>query len=89
LSSSIVNIIFFAENHSMFLKVAANAADELFIATPCCVHAMDNIWYDKLHPEPTQLRHKFTMFIGFITFGLLAPVFASYRQTKWVRNNLF
>jgi hypothetical protein len=43
------------------LKVAADAEDELFIATPCCVEAMNNIWYDKLHPKQTK-RDKLNLF---------------------------
>jgi len=69
------------------LKVAADAQDELFIATSCCVEAMNNIWYDKLHPDQTEKRNKLSLFFGFISLGLLAPFYVSYRTTKKVRSH--
>ena len=57
------------------------------MAEPCSVEAMNNIWYDKLRPEQRRKRDFLTMFIGFISFGLLAPVFVSYRESDKVRNN--
>jgi hypothetical protein len=71
------------------LKVAADAQDESFIARPCCVEAMNNIWYDKLHPDQTRKRDKLSLFIGFISIGLLAPIFVSYRESQKVRIIIF
>ncbi|CAF1229892.1 unnamed protein product, partial [Rotaria sp. Silwood1] len=61
------------------LQVAADANDKLFIATPCCVEAINNIWYDKLHPEQTSLRNRFYLFCAIISLGLLAPPLLEYR----------
>jgi hypothetical protein len=72
----------------MYLKVAADAGDELFIATPCCVEAMNNIWYDKLYPKQTK-RDKLNLFFGFISLGLLAPNIVSYRTGEKVRSQSF
>jgi hypothetical protein len=71
----------------MYFKVAADARDELFIATPCCVEAINNIWYDKLHPDQTRKRDQLSLFFGFISLGLLAPVIVSYRTTEKVRSH--
>ncbi len=68
----------------MNLKVAADADDKLFLATQCCVEAVTNIWYDKLHPEQSSIRHKVSLFVGFVSLGLAAPVFVSYRKIKKV-----
>jgi hypothetical protein len=67
------------------LKVAADAQDKSFIATQCCVEAMYNIWYDKLHPDQTRKRDKLNLFVGFISLGFLAPVVVSYREAQEVR----
>jgi hypothetical protein len=73
----------------MHLKVAADAGDKLFIATPCCVEAMNNIWYDKIHSDQTRKRDKLSLFIGFISIGFLAPIFVSYREAQEVRIIIF
>jgi hypothetical protein len=73
----------------MYLKVAADAEDELFIATPCCVEAMYNIWYDKLHPDQTKKRDKLNLFVGFISLGIVAPSFVSYLEAQEVRIIIF
>jgi hypothetical protein len=73
----------------MHLKVAADAGDELFIARPCCVEAMNNIWYDKLHPDQTKKLDKLSLFIGFISLGLLEPHVISYRTAEKVRSQSF
>jgi len=68
----------------IYLKVAADAQDKLFIATPCCVQAMYNIWYDKIFPEKSWMN-KFVIMIGIVTFGLLAPPFVNFRMKEKVR----
>jgi hypothetical protein len=87
LSSSIIEIFFLIKNHLLYLKVAADAKDKLFIATPCSVQAMNNIWYDKLHPDKRRKRDLFALFIGVISLGFLAPFFVAYREGEVVRIN--
>jgi len=84
LSSSIFEIFFLLKTDLMSLKVAADAKDELFIATPCCVQAMKNVWYDKIYPEQTMRDH-LAMFFGFMTFGLSAPFSVPYREWQQVK----
>jgi hypothetical protein len=67
------------------LKVASDAKDKLFISTPCCVQAMDNIWYGKLHPQQSRQRNRVSMVIGFFSLGLLAPFMVNYRKGAGVR----
>ncbi|CAF1276333.1 unnamed protein product [Rotaria magnacalcarata] len=62
------------------LQVAADAHDKLFIATPCCVQAMNNIWFDKIYPEQSRKRNNISMGLGFISLGLLAPFLVNYRN---------
>ncbi len=62
------------------LKVAADAKDKLFIATPCCVQAMNNIWYGKIHPQQKRKRNTVSMIVGFFSLGLLAPFVVNYRK---------
>ncbi|UJR26318.1 hypothetical protein I4U23_007656 [Adineta vaga] len=62
------------------LQVAADAEDKLFIASPCSVQAMNNIWYDQLYPEQTRKRDIIALSVGFATFGLTAPASVSYRE---------
>ncbi|CAF3973574.1 unnamed protein product, partial [Rotaria sordida] len=64
------------------LQVAADANDKLFIATPCCVQAMNNIWYDKIYPEQSRNRNRISMVIGFFSLGLLAPFVVNYRSGR-------
>ncbi|CAF1177771.1 unnamed protein product [Rotaria sp. Silwood1] len=61
------------------LQVAADAEDKLFIATSCCVQAMNNIWYDKIHAKQSRKRNYFFMGMGFFSSGLLAPFTVTYR----------
>ncbi len=89
MSSSIINIyiytyVFISIIAFCVFKVASHAADKLFIATPCCVQAMDNIWYNKIHPEVSKKRNEVSMTIGVFSLGLLAPFFVTYRQGKEV-----
>jgi hypothetical protein len=72
----------------MYLKVAADAKNKLFISTPTCVAAVNNVWYDKLHPEQ-KIINKVSLFLGFVSLGLAAPVVVSYRKMNKVRNNLY
>ncbi|CAF3190132.1 unnamed protein product [Rotaria socialis] len=62
------------------LQVAADAHDKLFIAIPCCVQAMNNIWFDKIYPEQSRKRNNISMGLGFISLGLLAPCLVNYRN---------
>ncbi|CAF3862174.1 unnamed protein product [Rotaria sp. Silwood1] len=71
------------------LQVASDADDKLFIATPCCVQTMNNIWFDKLHPEQITYSDRLKWFLSIISLGLLAPVIVAYRENKMVRSNFF
>lgn len=62
------------------LKVAAHAKDKLFIATPCCVQAMDNVWFDKIHPQHMNIEHEISMAVAFFSLGTLAPFVLKYRK---------
>ncbi|CAF1525888.1 unnamed protein product, partial [Adineta steineri] len=62
------------------LQIAADAKDKLFIATPCCVQAMNNMWYNNIHPEQSKKRNKLAMAIGVFSFGLLAPLWVTFRD---------
>ncbi|CAF4917950.1 unnamed protein product [Rotaria sp. Silwood1] len=64
------------------LQVASDADDKLFIATPCCVQTMNNIWFDKLHPEQITYSDRLKWFLSIISLGLLAPVIVAYRENK-------
>ncbi|CAF1520521.1 unnamed protein product, partial [Adineta steineri] len=68
------------------LQIAANADNKLFLAHSCCVQSLNNIWYDKLYPDQSKKRNRAALFIGFLSFGLLAPVFVEYRKEPKVRN---
>lgn len=48
---------------------------------------MNNIWFDKLHPNQARKRDKLALFVAFITLGLLAPVFVLYREYEQVCYN--
>jgi len=69
----------------MYLKVAYDAKDELFIATPCSVKAMYNVWFDKIYSEQIRKRDYLNFALGFLTLGLAAPSFVTYRECKQVR----
>jgi hypothetical protein len=64
------------------LKVAADAKDKLFIASPCCVQSMNNIWYDKIHPQQTENIQQVAMAAGVFSLGLLAPITVKYRPEE-------
>lgn len=70
-------------------KVAADAEDKLFIASSCCVQAMQNIWYNKLHPDQSRKRNEVAMTIGFFSFGLLAPFLVNFRKVPKVKMHCF
>ncbi|CAF1432957.1 unnamed protein product, partial [Adineta steineri] len=70
------------------LQVAADAQDKLFIATPCCVQAMNNIWYNNIHPEQSKKRNELAMAIGLFSLGLLAPFFVTYRDPPKIKDNI-
>ncbi|CAF2638466.1 unnamed protein product [Rotaria sp. Silwood2] len=67
------------------LQVASDAEDKLFIATPCCVQSMNNIWYDKILPNESRKLNSVLLFIGIISFGLLSPFILTYRKLATVR----
>ncbi|CAF0878333.1 unnamed protein product [Adineta steineri] len=69
------------------LQVAADAKDKLFIATPCCVQAMNNIWYNNIHPKQSNKRSEIAMSIGVLSLGLLAPFCVTYRDPPRIVNN--
>ncbi|CAF4055197.1 unnamed protein product, partial [Adineta steineri] len=69
------------------LQIAADAKDKLFIATPCCVQAMNNIWYKNIHHEQSNKRNGIAMAIGLFSLGLLAPFFVNYRDPPKIVNN--
>ncbi|CAF1361372.1 unnamed protein product [Rotaria sordida] len=62
------------------IQIAANAEDKLFIATPCCVQALNNIWYDKIQSQESRIRNYILLAIGFFSFGLLAPFLVTYQK---------
>jgi hypothetical protein len=70
------------------LKVAADAESELFIATPCSVQTVKSVWYDKLHPEQNIVPGQVSLFIGFVSFGLVAPLFVEYRKPKFKKSEV-
>jgi len=57
----------------------------MFIARPCCVQAMDNIWYDKIYSEDLGTTNEALLTICFLTFGFFAPFLVSYRKGAQVR----
>ncbi|CAF4129196.1 unnamed protein product, partial [Rotaria sordida] len=67
------------------LQVAADADDKKFLATQCCVQAMDDIWFDKLPPDQNTYKDQLRNFVGVISLGLLAPVTILYRENKTAR----
>ncbi|CAF1069123.1 unnamed protein product [Adineta steineri] len=60
------------------LQVAADAQDKLFIATPCCAQAINNIWCHNIHPKQSNKRKEIAMAIAIFSLGLLAPPFVKY-----------
>lgn len=67
------------------MQVAADAEDKSFIARPCCIEAMNNIWFDKLDPEQKRKRDILALIVGFLTLGLAAPLIVKYRKPESVR----
>ncbi|CAF4960643.1 unnamed protein product, partial [Rotaria sp. Silwood1] len=64
------------------LQVASNANDKLFISAPSCIEAMINVLYDTLYPEQTSKTNRLSLFIGFISLGILAPELVQYREME-------
>ncbi|CAF4326471.1 unnamed protein product, partial [Adineta steineri] len=60
--------------------VAADLQVKLFIATPCCVKAMNNIWYNNINPKQSNEENKIAMAIGLVSLGLLAPFCLTYQD---------
>jgi len=46
---------------------------------------MNNIWYDKIHPEQARRQNEVAMTIGYFTLGLFAPFVVTYRKPSTVR----
>ncbi|CAF1184605.1 unnamed protein product [Adineta steineri] len=69
------------------LQVAADAKDKLFIATPCCVQAMNNIWYNNIYFKQSNKRNEIAMVVGLFSLGLLAPFCVTYRDPPTIVNN--
>ena len=65
------------------MAASANAAK--FIARQSCVEAVNNVWYDKLHPYQTRTRDTCGLLVGILTLGLFAPFTVSYREPDEVR----
>lgn len=73
------------------LQVASDADDKPFLAHPCCVKAVRDTWYDKIHPVSWGINEGTVyFFLGFVTLGLAAPFGVSYRTKTEVhrRKNL-
>ena len=66
------------------LQVASHAGDKLFVASSCSVQAMNNIWYDKMHPTYMATRSMIGTLIGVFSLGLLAPFTVPYRKAAEV-----
>ena len=49
---------------------------------------MNNIWFDKIHPEQSRKRDEIAMTLGIFSLGLLAPISVTYRQEIGVRIGL-
>jgi hypothetical protein len=62
------------------VKVAASAKAKKFIATPCCVQAVDNAWFDQLHPEQKQSGDNLRLVAGVLSAGIFAPALVKYRD---------
>ncbi|CAF1094081.1 unnamed protein product [Adineta steineri] len=69
------------------LQIAADAQHKLFLATPCCVQAMNNIWYNNIYPKQSNKRNEIAMTIGIFSLGLLAPFFSTYQDHPTIINN--
>ena len=63
-------------------KVADAAQDKEFIATPCCVKAMENIWYDKIQPYGWSTGNLVAMVVSLASLGFLAPFVYRFRHNK-------
>jgi len=64
--------------------VASSADDKPFLAQPCCADAVKQTWYDKLDCRGSNIMRLDLFFIGFISFGFLAPFVVPYRTTNAV-----
>ncbi|CAF4602097.1 unnamed protein product [Rotaria sp. Silwood1] len=62
------------------LQVASDAHDKSFIAEPACIQGMNNIWFDKLHPEQKTIMQKLALLAGVISLGFLAPSVVTFRN---------
>ncbi|CAF4194603.1 unnamed protein product [Adineta steineri] len=67
------------------LQVAADAQDKLFIATPCCAQAMNNIWCHNIHLKQSNKRNEIAVPIAIFLLGLLALFLVTYRYLPLVR----
>lgn len=46
---------------------------------------MNNIWFDKIHPEQSRKRDELAMGLGILSLGVVAPIGVTYRQEIAVR----
>ncbi|CAF4113570.1 unnamed protein product, partial [Rotaria sp. Silwood2] len=64
------------------LQVAVDADDKSFVSQPCCNQLLNNIWHDKIEPIQFTLLQRIGLLLSICTFGLLAPVFITFREVK-------
>ncbi|CAF3341207.1 unnamed protein product, partial [Rotaria sp. Silwood2] len=64
------------------LQVAVDADDKSFVSQPCCNQLLNNIWHDKIEPIQFTLLQRIGLLLSICTFGLLAPVFITFREDK-------
>ncbi|CAF4283363.1 unnamed protein product, partial [Rotaria sp. Silwood2] len=64
------------------LQVAVDANDKNFVGQPCCDQLLNSIWHDKIEPVQFTLIQRIGLLLSLCTFGLLAPLFVSFRKSK-------
>ncbi|CAF4967766.1 unnamed protein product [Rotaria sp. Silwood1] len=64
------------------LQVAVDADDKSFVSQPCCDQLLNNIWHDKIEPIQFTLLQCIELLLSIFSFGLLAPVFITFREVK-------
>jgi hypothetical protein len=45
---------------------------------------LNNIWYDKIEPFQSTISGRIGLLLSICTFGLLAPLFVSFRQPQFL-----
>ncbi|CAF1230161.1 unnamed protein product [Rotaria sordida] len=66
------------------LQVAVDADDKSFVSQPCCDQLLNNIWHDKIEPIQFTLLQHIGLLFSICTFGLLAPIFITFRKVKLI-----